>query len=87
MSDFLIGCGLFYLGVWKFMIPSDFKMDMIKNPSLNSDQIIRYLIGWAIAGSGVLLILNFWDLPFSLIQISPSDPDSCSGALRRVGLC
>ena len=87
MSDFLIGCGLVYLGFWKMMVPNVLTMDMIKNPSLNSTQITYYLIGFLIAGSGGLLIIDWWSLPFSLIQISPSDPDSCSGAMRRLGNC
>jgi len=87
MSDFLIGCGLVYLGLWKIMGTNNVTMDMIKNPSSNSTQIILFLIGWLIAISGIMLIFDQWSLPFTLIQISPSDPDSCSAAMRRIGNC
>jgi hypothetical protein len=62
-------------------------MDMIKNPISNSTQIILYLLGMLIAISGGMLILDRWSLPFTLIQISPLDPDSCSAAMRRIGNC
>ena len=87
MSDFLIGCGLVYLGFWKMMRPNDVTMDMIKNPSQNSIEIIVYLIGMLIFVSGVMLILDQWSLPFTLIQISPIDPDRCTAAMRRIGNC
>ena len=66
------------------MRPNDVTMDMIKNPSQNSTQIIVYLIGMLIFVSGVMLILDQWSLPFTIIQFSPLDPDSCSGQTMRV---